>query len=380
MLFLASQRLSLHRPRSPGSRPLDADVARQRDGHLRRRPCDADRRARPAGRDAGRLLDGRRRGDPLRRPSRHRHGSPRSRWSRRCRRSWCSVRDNPGGVPIEVFDGIRAASLADRSQTLPGPRRRPLLRPQPPRRRRLRRAPATRSGAKACSPVTATRSSASRRSRRPTSVSDLAKFDVPTLVVHGDDDQVVPFDVGGQASADLIADATLLVYPGAPHGITDTHKERLGNDLLEFHQGHEEFDHAPRRVHNIVPRRAADPPRSARGQATATTGAGPHATDDRARPRRVRRRVGLERCDPPSATRRLHGHRDGQPAALGRLDAAYLSSILDTIDGPIVLVGHSYGGFVMTNAASRRPRCRGARLRRRLRTGDRRHRRGTDRR
>jgi non-heme chloroperoxidase len=63
---------------------------------------------------------------------------------------------------------------------------------------------------------------------------DLAAFDVPTLVVHGDDDQVVPFSVGGQASARLVKDATLIVYQGAPHGITDTHKVRLGNDLLDF--------------------------------------------------------------------------------------------------------------------------------------------------
>ena len=63
---------------------------------------------------------------------------------------------------------------------------------------------------------------------------DLAKFDVPTLVIQGDDDQVVPFSVGGQASAAMIAGATLTVYPGAPHGITDTHKEQLGNDLLAF--------------------------------------------------------------------------------------------------------------------------------------------------
>jgi non-heme chloroperoxidase len=53
-------------------------------------------------------------------------------------------------------------------------------------------------------------------------------------VIHGEDDQVVPFAVGGQASAALIEGATLKSYPGAPHGITDTHKEQLGNDLLEF--------------------------------------------------------------------------------------------------------------------------------------------------
>jgi non-heme chloroperoxidase len=63
---------------------------------------------------------------------------------------------------------------------------------------------------------------------------DLAMFDVPTLVVHGDDDQVVPFTVGGQASAAFVKGATLKVYEGAPHGITDTHKDQLSYDLLEF--------------------------------------------------------------------------------------------------------------------------------------------------
>ena len=52
--------------------------------------------------------------------------------------------------------------------------------------------------------------------------------------LHGDDDQVVPFSVGGQASAALIEGATLKVCPGASHGITYTHKEQLANDLLDF--------------------------------------------------------------------------------------------------------------------------------------------------
>jgi non-heme chloroperoxidase len=67
---------------------------------------------------------------------------------------------------------------------------------------------------------------------------DLDAIDVPTLVIHGDDDQVVPFAVGGLASAERIKNANLIVYPGAPHGITDTHKEQLGKDLLEFLKGY----------------------------------------------------------------------------------------------------------------------------------------------
>jgi non-heme chloroperoxidase len=52
--------------------------------------------------------------------------------------------------------------------------------------------------------------------------------------VHGDDDQVVPIDAAGRASAKLVKGSKLLVYPGAPHGLTDTHKDRLNADLLAF--------------------------------------------------------------------------------------------------------------------------------------------------
>jgi non-heme chloroperoxidase len=63
---------------------------------------------------------------------------------------------------------------------------------------------------------------------------DLKKFDVPTLVVHGDDDQIVPIAAAGEKSVRLVPDATLKVYAGAPHGLTDTHKDQLNKDLLEF--------------------------------------------------------------------------------------------------------------------------------------------------
>jgi non-heme chloroperoxidase len=63
---------------------------------------------------------------------------------------------------------------------------------------------------------------------------DLKKFDVPTLVIHGDADQIVPIDASGKASAALIKGARLIVYPGAPHGLTETHKDRLNQDLLTF--------------------------------------------------------------------------------------------------------------------------------------------------
>jgi non-heme chloroperoxidase len=141
--------------------------------------------------------------------------------------------DNPNGVPIEVFDGLRAGSLADRSQLY----------------RDLADGPFFGNNREGTSISQGVRDSFwlqgmqsghrnayesiaafSATDFRP----DLAKFDVPTLVIHGEDDQVVPFAVGGQASAALIEGATLKSYPGAPHGITDTHKDQLCNDLLEF--------------------------------------------------------------------------------------------------------------------------------------------------
>ena len=63
---------------------------------------------------------------------------------------------------------------------------------------------------------------------------DLKKIDVPTLIVHGDDDQIVPIDASGRASARLVKKPTLKVYSGAPHGLADTHKEQLNADLLAF--------------------------------------------------------------------------------------------------------------------------------------------------
>jgi non-heme chloroperoxidase len=61
---------------------------------------------------------------------------------------------------------------------------------------------------------------------------DLKRFDKPTLVIHGDDDQVVPIDASARSVKRLLPNAQLIVYEGAPHGITDTHKERLNTDLL----------------------------------------------------------------------------------------------------------------------------------------------------
>jgi non-heme chloroperoxidase len=63
---------------------------------------------------------------------------------------------------------------------------------------------------------------------------DLEKFDVPTLIIHGDDDQIVPIAASALLSSKLVKDAMLKVYPGAPHGLTATHKDQLNDDLLGF--------------------------------------------------------------------------------------------------------------------------------------------------
>ncbi len=66
---------------------------------------------------------------------------------------------------------------------------------------------------------------------------DLKKFDVPTLIVHGDADQVVPIGASALCSAALVSQAVLKIYPGAPHGLTHTHQGQLNEDLLAFIKG-----------------------------------------------------------------------------------------------------------------------------------------------
>ncbi|MCX5603315.1 alpha/beta fold hydrolase [Streptomyces phaeochromogenes] len=141
--------------------------------------------------------------------------------------------DNPGGVPVEVFDAIRAGSIADRSQLYRDLADGPFFggnRPGAGPSQGVRDAfwlQGLQSGHRNAYECIAAFSATDFR-------ADLDAFDVPTLVIHGDDDQVVPFEVGGKASAARIKNASLKVYPGAPHGITDTHKEQLNADLLEF--------------------------------------------------------------------------------------------------------------------------------------------------
>lgn len=141
--------------------------------------------------------------------------------------------DNPGGVPLEVFDGIRKASLEDRAQLYLDLASGPFYGFNRPGAKVSQglidnwRAQGMQAGHKNTYDSIAAFSATDFR-------GDLKKFDVPTLVIHGDDDQIVPLESSGKASAALIKGAQLIVYPGAPHGLTDTHKERFNQDLLNF--------------------------------------------------------------------------------------------------------------------------------------------------
>jgi non-heme chloroperoxidase len=140
---------------------------------------------------------------------------------------------NPGGLPLDVFDGLRKQSLADRSKLYLDIASGPFF-------------GFNRPGAKPSQGMIQSFWAQGMMAGHKNTydsiqafsatdfTEDLKRFDVPTLVIHGDDDQIVPIDASGRASAKLVKGAKLIVYPGAPHGLTDTHKDRLNNDLLSF--------------------------------------------------------------------------------------------------------------------------------------------------
>ena len=139
---------------------------------------------------------------------------------------------NPGGLPIETFDGIRAAVLADRSQFF-----------------KDLTAPfygANRPGAKVSQGV---RDSfwmqgmqagfkgvidCIKAFSETDFTEDLKKIDVPTLIMHGDDDQIVPIAASAMLSAKLVKGSTLKVYPGLSHGMCTVNKDQINADLLAF--------------------------------------------------------------------------------------------------------------------------------------------------
>ena len=139
---------------------------------------------------------------------------------------------NPGGLPMDVFDRLRASVQADRSQffkdlTLPfyG---------------------YNRPGAKVSEGVRESFWLQGMMCGMPAAYFcikafsetdqylDLEKIDVPTLILHGDDDQIVPIANSGSLSAKLVKGATLKIYKGAPHGLCTTHKDQINEELLAF--------------------------------------------------------------------------------------------------------------------------------------------------
>jgi non-heme chloroperoxidase len=142
---------------------------------------------------------------------------------------------NPGGLPIDVFDGIRKGVLSDRSQFFkdltvpfygynrPGAKVSEGVRESFWLQGMMAGMPASYFCIKAFSETDQT--------------EDLKKIDKPTLILHGDDDQIVPIGASAMLSSKLVKGATLKVYKGAPHGMCTTHKDEVNADLLAFVKG-----------------------------------------------------------------------------------------------------------------------------------------------
>jgi non-heme chloroperoxidase len=141
----------------------------------------------------------------------------------------------PGGLPIEVFDDLRKGVQADRSQFFkdlsapfyganrPGSEVSQGLRDSFWLQGMMCGFP----GAYECIKVFS----------ETDHTEDLKKFDVPTLILHGDDDQIVPIGASALLSSKIVKDAILKVYPGLPHGMCSTHKDQINDDLLAFVEG-----------------------------------------------------------------------------------------------------------------------------------------------
>jgi non-heme chloroperoxidase len=140
---------------------------------------------------------------------------------------------NPGGLPIEVFDGIRLGSITDRSQFYMDLASGPFF-------------GANRPGAKVSQGMIDSFWLQGMQAGHKNTfdcikafsetdfTEDLKNFDVPTLILHGDDDQIVPIGAAALRSSKLVNNAILKIYAGAPHGLAYTHKDQLNADLLTF--------------------------------------------------------------------------------------------------------------------------------------------------
>jgi non-heme chloroperoxidase len=139
---------------------------------------------------------------------------------------------NPGGLPIDVFDGLRAAQVADRSQFFMD-----LSMPF---------YGYNRPGAKISQGVRDNfwyqgmqgghkgEYDCIKAFSETDFTEDLKKIDIPTLVLHGDDDQIVPIGASGLMTAKIVKNAKLKVYPGYPHGMCQIHADDINADLLAF--------------------------------------------------------------------------------------------------------------------------------------------------
>jgi non-heme chloroperoxidase len=140
---------------------------------------------------------------------------------------------NLGGLPIEVFDGFRAAYLDDRSQFFLNVASGPFF-------------GFNRPGAKVSQGLiqswwlqgmmTGHKNAYDciKAFSETDFTEDLKKFDILTLIIHGEDDQIVPIDASAKLSATLVKNSVLKIYPGGAHGLGDTSRAQLNNDLLEF--------------------------------------------------------------------------------------------------------------------------------------------------
>ncbi|WP_009958142.1 alpha/beta fold hydrolase [Verrucomicrobium spinosum] len=142
---------------------------------------------------------------------------------------------SPGGLPMEVFDGFRQAYLADRAQFFLDVASGPFF-------------GFNRPGAKVSQGLIQSWWAQGMMSGHKNAydcikafsetdfTEDLKRFDVPTLIVHGDDDQIVPIGASAHEAVKLIPNAELKIYPGGTHSLGDTSKDRLNADLLAFAQ------------------------------------------------------------------------------------------------------------------------------------------------
>jgi non-heme chloroperoxidase len=145
---------------------------------------------------------------------------------------------NPGGLPLSVFDELRANLLANRAEFY--------------REFTLPFYGYNRSGAKISEGIRERwwlqsmmggikpQYDCIKTFSETDFTEDLKKFDVPTLILHGDDDQIVPIGASAQMSSKLVKNAKLKVYPGFPHGMPTTHADQINADLLAFFQRAEE--------------------------------------------------------------------------------------------------------------------------------------------